>query len=211
MKNIRFFLIAGFSILSIGAAGIYLAHDEPTASESVASLQKKLAESERLVAELRARESTPSAFGLTRDDRSSASALGADVRPDGTQDPGSEAKLEEIAARLEQRVNLLEKHLKDAQLIPTTREEKNALIVQERQNLVVMQGELEAQNAEAARLARVWNIPEGIAKLDPWEKESDPIHQQYHAYFEAKKKAGYLQKYAIERQNRILALELSCS
>lgn len=126
-----------------------------------------------MIAELQGRELARSAPSLPRQDAFPVRA--GDSRPSRQENGNSaaaEARLEAIAARMEPRLAQLGKQLKQAQLIPMTREENEAEIQGAREGLAQVQERLNAGNAEVRRLAALLNVPDTVTNLSPMKRST---------------------------------------
>lgn len=211
MKRIPVVLVAGLSGLCIALAAYFLTDEPPRPEADVAALQQRLAESERLVAELRGRVNDTSAAGA---DAGLPAAVAHPSSGDGAI-PGNadlaamQARLEALAERIELRLTQLDSQLKRSSIIPMSRQELDAEIAQAQKTLSELQAHADAQHAEVRRLAA--GVPEVVTKLPPWEAANDPLYRPYRPYLDAKIKAGYLQKYANDQATKIIGFQLRCS
>jgi hypothetical protein len=210
MKHLFIALATAATAVGISLLASRLTSNQPKTDETMQSLQQRLAESERLIADLRQHvaAASPGAAGV---ESSPAQASEPASRPENQILAATQARLEAFAARLEERLTQLEKQLKSSHFLPLTREERDAEIAHAQKTLRDLQEEWDAQKAEVSRLAVALAVPEAVVQLSPWEAVRDPAYASYRDYFEAKMKESYLQQYVKDQAGKVFGLQLSCS
>jgi hypothetical protein len=103
----------------------------------------------------------------------------------------AQKRLDASADRIEQRLSKLEQELKQARLIPLTKEENELELQRANEVLGEVRARLAREKKEADRLALALHVPEAVMKLSPNDAINEPRYQYYRAYFEAKIAAGY--------------------
>jgi hypothetical protein len=188
-------LALGVCIAVITLAALYLSRGTPGEVKKVQVLEAQLAESARTIDALRAAQaSVPALASPTGDPRV---VQAADATPRGNESAEfiqSLQRLESLALRMEARLSQLEAHLKQARLVPLTREENQAEVRRLEKVLHEAQQRLDAANGQVSRFAQTLNVPEPVAKLPPDEAIGDPRYAFYRSYFEARIAAAFAQR-----------------
>ncbi|MDB6174930.1 MAG: hypothetical protein JWL59_4241 [Chthoniobacteraceae bacterium] len=193
MNPIRPITVAALCICAIAITSLYLLHDSSGSEQEVHFLKMQLAERERVIAELRDRQAyNAAAFPRENPAGRQEVDINSTVAPD-VGIAAAQQRLETMIQRMEERMAQLERHLKQARLIPFTRAEHEAELLSATETLMRVRDRLQSENEEARRLSIALGVPEMLTKLPPHEALNDPRYQRYRAYFAARISAGYTQ------------------
>jgi hypothetical protein len=166
-------------------------------SHSNAKSEAQLEERDRVIAELRGKQAAsvnPAQSGK----HTMQTNEGFSSAPDNSV---MRQKMEALALRVELRLTRLENQIKQAGLVPLTRQENKEEIARLTRVLDEARRQLDAANQEVSRLAL--SIPEAVRKLSPSEAIDHPRYQSYRRYFAARVAEGYARNLVTDSENKI--------
>jgi len=197
-------MFTGVVCLCIAAVFFHVAREGSTQADLAGTLQRRLAENERLIAELRGRESGRAASALAVEHL----LVPAGERPAVENAETSNPDLLAVASRLEAQTLRLEQLARRTFLLGFTAEEHEAEVKWREASVAGLREKSKAADAEAHKLALVLAVPANVTQLSPLAGLRNPALRAYRPYFEAKIRAAYLAAYATEQIRWVTGLKM---